>query len=166
MRYADGFRRQCVERMLGEEQITTTGLACETGVSSTTLSRWRAEGRSVSEMKTPQRDDIPPAQRSAQEKLRLVTEASNLEDGDLGAFLRREGIHVADLDAWRQEFIALMNGTRSEKSSDQRRIRELERELGRKEKALAEYAALLVLQKKVQAIWGDEASDTPPKTDT
>jgi transposase len=45
-------------------------------------------------------------------------------------------------------------------SEDAKRIKKLERELRRKEKALAEAAALLVLQKKVQAIWGDEDDDT------
>ena len=44
------------------------------------------------------------------------------------------------------------------------RIKELERELRRKDKALAETAALLVLKKKVQAIWGDEDDDTEPKS--
>ncbi len=48
-------------------------------------------------------------------------------------------------------------------SPEKRRIRELERELGRKEKALAEAAALLVLQKKARALWGDEDDDTPPR---
>ena len=46
-----------------------------------------------------------------------------------------------------------------------RRVRELERELNRKEKALAEAAALLVLKKKAQAIWGDEDDDTDPRND-
>ena len=44
---------------------------------------------------------------------------------------------------------------KTEKKADRQRIRQLERELRRKEKALAEAAALLVLQKKAQAIWGD-----------
>ena len=39
--------------------------------------------------------------------------------------------------------------------SERQRVKELERELRRKEKALAETAALLVLRKKMEAIWGD-----------
>ena len=50
-------------------------------------------------------------------------------------------------------------------SAEARRVRDLERELQRKEKALAEAAALLVLKKKAQAIWGDEDDDTDPKND-
>ena len=48
---------------------------------------------------------------------------------------------------------------------DSRKVRELEKELRRKDKALAEAAALLVLQKKAQALWGDEDDDTGPKSD-
>ena len=47
------------------------------------------------------------------------------------------------------------NKLKASQKDDQKRIKHLERELKRKEKALAEVAALLVLQKKVQAIWGD-----------
>ena len=55
--------------------------------------------------------------------------------------------------------------TKEKRATEQKRVRELERELRRKDKALAEAAALLVLQKKVQAIWGDGDDDTPPKSD-
>ena len=48
---------------------------------------------------------------------------------------------------------------REQTKEDQKRIRALEKELNRKEKALAEVAALLVLRKKAQAIWGDTSED-------
>ena len=51
------------------------------------------------------------------------------------------------------------------KSPEARRIRELEKELRRKDKALAETAALLVLKKKANAIWGDEDDDTAPSSE-
>ena len=43
-------------------------------------------------------------------------------------------------------------------------MRELEKQLRRKDRALAEAAALLVLQKKIQALWGDEDDDTEPRS--
>ena len=59
---------------------------------------------------------------------------------------------------------ALQNGLSKkrtrEKSDAAKRIRALEKELRRKDKALAETAALLVLKKKVQEIWGDEDDPT------
>ena len=69
------------------------------------------------------------------------------------------------MQQWRKE---MLNGLETAspakknkgKSPEAKRIRELERELYRKEKALAETAALLVLKKKAQAIWGDEGNYT------
>lgn len=165
MTYADGFRKQCIERMLGEEQITTTALARETGVSSTTLSRWRLEARSLGGMTTGP-DGGSRSKRSAEEKLRLVSEAMGLDDEQLGEFLRREGVHASELDVWRRQFVTLMDGARSQVAGDQRKVRELERELARKDKALAEFAALVALQKKAKAIWGDGDDATPPKSES
>ena len=44
-------------------------------------------------------------------------------------------------------------------ATEKQRNKELERELRRKEKALAETAALLTLRKKAAAIWGGKGED-------
>ena len=87
-----------------------------------------------------------------------------MKDAELGEFLRRSGLHEATLAEWRA---AALEGLAPRKVSGKegKRVRELERELRRKERALAEAAALLVLQKKAQAIWGDEDENTDPRTD-
>jgi hypothetical protein len=101
---------------------------------------------------------------SGTEKLRVVTEARGLSEHELGALLRREGLHAADLAAWQTAAeAALSEGPRTSRSADARRIHELEREVRRKDAALAETAALLVLKKKVQAIWGDGDAITDPR---
>lgn len=109
---------------------------------------------------TPRR----PRDWSPEEKLNAVIEAQALSEDELGAFLRRKGLHEAQLEEWRTLILAGLQGhsprTGAKPSTgDARRIRELEKELDRKDKALAETAALLVLQKKVQALWGD--ADAP-----
>ena len=76
-----------------------------------------------------------------------MLEASRLSDEQLGAFLRREGLHEATLREWRAAALEAL-GTPKTARAETRRVRELERELRRKDKALAETAALLVLQKK------------------
>lgn len=102
------------------------------------------------------------------EKLRVLLEARGLGESELAALLRREGLHETDLTAWQAAAeAALSPGRRAspspERQRDQRRIHELERELRRKEAALAETAALLVLKQKVQEIWGDEGDATDPR---
>lgn len=104
-----------------------------------------------------------PADWTAQERLQVVLEASKLSEADLGSFLRSKGLHEASLTEWRGAMLeALRNPAKV--SPEARRVRELERELDRKEKALAEAAALLVLKKKVQTIWGDEGDSTQPRS--
>jgi hypothetical protein len=118
----------------------------------------------VSESKPPSRrpNDWKPT-----DKLRILAETEGLEGEELGVVLRREGLHEADLAEWRQAAIAALGGGAkpAQGSAEGRRVRELEKQLRRKDKALAEAAALLVLQKKVQAIWGDEDDDTNKETD-
>jgi transposase-like protein len=100
-----------------------------------------------------------PQDWTAQEKLNAVIEAASVSEQELGAFLRRKGLHEAQLNEWRQVVLAGLDqrpgGASKKRTPQARRVRELERELARKEKALAEAAALLVLQKKARAIWGD-----------
>ena len=94
-----------------------------------------------------------------------MTEADALSEEELGVFLRRRGLHRAHLRQWREQIVAGLKAPRSKKASPEaRRIRELEHELQRKDKALAETAALLVLKKKVHQIWGDEDGDTTPRS--
>jgi transposase len=150
--------------MAGPEAISANRLSQEVGIGQPTLSKWRrqAEGR----MRSVKLDSPPrrPEDWSPEERLRVVLEASRLSDDELGAFLRREGLSEAVLEEWRT---AALDALRPQKkpSADSRRVRELEKQLRRKDKALAEAAALLVLQKKAQAIWGDEDDDTGPKSD-
>ena len=84
-----------------------------------------------------------------------------MNEVDLGEYCRRRGIYPEQLRVWREacerandwERAATTRITRETKD-DKKRIQKLERELARKEKALAEAAALMILRKKAEAIWG------------
>lgn len=174
--YSDSFKRKMVQRLLLPNAPTATALAQEVGVPQPTLSRWvRSVGTvvSVSNKNTPVPASRPrrPEDWTAQERLRVVNEARGLSEQELGAFLRREGLHEETLAQWRKavEEAALEAlqpaGPPRARGGDRKRIKQLERELARKDKALAEAAALLVLKKKAQAIWGDEDDDTNGESD-
>lgn len=115
----------------------------------------------------PPRSVRRPGDWSPAEKFRVLAETEGLEGEELGVVLRREGLHEADLTEWRRAALAALGGGAKAPpaSTETRRVRELEKQLRRKDKALAEAAALLVLQKKVQAIWGDEDDDTNREPD-
>jgi uncharacterized protein HemX len=81
--------------------------------------------------------------------------------------LRSKGLLSTDLDAWRNQAIASLSDSQSERRRSEgaaRRIKELERELDRKDRRLRASEALLDLQKKVREIWGDEGDPIPPKS--
>ena len=170
MVYSEKFKSRMVAKMVGPHAVSASVLAAEVGMSQPTLSRWVREAHTVpgmakksrrsKEKARPQR----PQDWSPEEKLRVVVESRGLTDDELGAFLRKEGVHQAQVEEWSATAHSSLLARKGAKkaSAESKRIRELERELRRKEKALAEAAALLVLKKKAQAIWGDEEDDTGP----
>jgi transposase len=169
-------KQKLIQRMLMPGGRSVSSLARETGVGESTLHRWRLNAATLGDMSKrrkppadPLRSSEPrrPDDRSPDEKLRLVLEAGSLGEASLGEFLRRHGLHEDDLAAWRQAALSGLSAPpiMQAKQGDARRVRELEKELRRKDAALAETAALLVLKKKVQAIWGDEDDDTTPRRD-
>jgi hypothetical protein len=95
------------------------------------------------------------------EKVRVLSAASKLTGSDLTAMLQREGLMLAELEQWR---LALGEDAKASVAST-RRIRDLERELARKEKALAEAAALLILKKKLDHVWEGEGEDTDDESE-
>jgi len=168
-----------VQKMAGPNGKSATSLSEDVGVSQATLSRWLKEAGTVPAVskrkKTKKQRTAVTGKRpqdwSAEEKLQAVLEAAALDADELGEFLRRKGLHEAQLEEWREqvskgalEELGSSSRRRSKKASaESKRIRELEKELRRKDKALAEAAALIVLKKKAQAIWGDEDDDTDPR---
>ncbi len=179
--YSEAFRSRMVARLVGPRAVSANALSQEVGVSQVALSRWlRDVGtvRSVGGMTQSSGKKKSTKLWTGAEKLRVLTEAAGLSESDLGALLRREGLHEAQLADWRLSAEAALGaiaprGGRAKVSSEAiealqaaartaDRIKELEREVRRKDKALAETAALLVLKKKVQEIWGtwEDEDDT------
>ena len=169
MEYSQGFKARMIQRMSGPEAISAGALSREVGVAQSTLSGWRRQAATILAMSQNDKTDkagLPPDKRPTEEKFRIVMEAARLSDEELGAFLRREGVHESHLQSWRTEMLEAFKSAaqpprgRRRSAADTKRIKALERELKRKDKALAETAALLVLQKKVQALWEDEDNGT------
>ncbi len=167
--YSQGFREALLQKMLGPAAKSLRTLAKESGVPQSTLSRWRHAASTLSSMSTDTQGKTPKSTRDwpAAQKLSLISEAASIPPLDLGAFLRSKGLLSTDLDAWRNQAIAALSDSQSERRRSEgaaRRIKELERELDRKDRRLRASEALLDLQKKVREIWGDEGDPIPPKS--
>lgn len=169
--YSSAFKAEMVKKLTLPGGPSATSFSGEVGVSQSTLSRWMREaggaGRVVGMAKIKRKiksGSKRPQDWTAEEKLQAVLETASLAEEDLGGYLRQRGLHRATVDRWRGQMLrglAHLAGTKS--SSEEKRIQSLEKELLRKDKALAEAAALLVLQKKVQALWGDEDENMTPR---
>lgn len=161
--------------MVGPGKLSASALSKEVGVAQPTLSLWlKSAGRvsavSDDEKPKPKPKVMRPEAWTPQKKLAAVMEAARLSDAELGAWLRREGLTEEHLRQWRdalEERASAVFEPREPRVSaeSRRRVLELERELKRKDKALAETAALLVLQGKVQALWAGEDAPTRPSSD-
>ena len=122
-----------------------------------TLERWRAQALA----------DGPGGgggQRwTAAARLEAVIATAAMDEAARSAWCRERGLYAAELDAWKRDAIAGLGEPRAasaaEARQDRRRVKELERELQRKDKALAETAALLVLAGKLSAVFpgGEDA---------
>ena len=130
-------------------------LSRESGVTQQSLSRWLQEARSL-----PVMADQPKPLRnwSVEQKARVLADACQLDGEELTALLERERVKRAEYEQWR---LALEEGGAASTSTS-KRIRQLERELARKEKALAEAAALLILKKKWTPCLGRTRTTTRP----
>ena len=96
------------------------------------------------------------------DKFQIIIETSSMNELELGEYLRKNGILREELDSWIKSARESVEETKASSAAllaSQRENKELQRELRRKEKALAEAAALLVLSKKARAIWGEPGDD-------
>jgi len=151
------FRRAAVEKFHSRGSRSVQEVARVLGVSSWSLYQWTKRYGNDDGMKKNRR----PGDRSVQEKLKAVIEFEGLEGDKQGEYLRRQGLHSDHIAGWKKSMEAgLESGggdnqaTRAERARDKRKIKELEKELQRKDRALAETTALLVLKKKADLIWG------------
>lgn len=168
--YTEAVKARLVARLMGPHAVSAAELAKETGISQASLSRWRQSAanipvmpsksvpKSKSSKASPRSVGPTGRRRGGADKLALVVRAEGLEGEELGAFLRREGVHMAELEGWRKLAEEALSGAR--RPAPSKELRALRADLARKEKALAETAALIVLKKKVAAIWGDGDDDT------
>jgi transposase len=151
--YSVAFKEKMVARLVGKNAPSANRLAREVGVSQDALSRWVREARSLPIVAQDKRRIF-----TLEKKIEILAASAVLEGEELVAYLEREQVKLAELERWR---LALdEDGTGSLAAT--KRIRKLERELARKEKALAEAAALLVLKKKLEDYYSegeDESTD-------
>ena len=158
IRYSEEKKAAILKRMLPPERSSIAKLSVELGVSESCLYNWRLKAQKAGALVPHSKQ--PPEQWSSANKFTVVLETARLNEAELSAYCRQKGLFVEQVKTWRLACETANDRTdhlgieaRKASKADQKRIRDLERELQRKEKALAEAAALLILRKKLEAFY-------------
>jgi transposase len=158
-RYSAAFKQKMVTKLIGKGAPSANRLAQETGVSQESLSRWYRLAHTIPAVA---QDQTRPRKFTPEQKAEIVATAAKLEGEQLTAYLLREQVRLGELERWR--FALADDGAGSPAAG--KRIKALERELLRKDKALAEAAALLILKKKLEDYFSEgEDENTDEETD-
>lgn len=145
--------------MLPPNNVAIRQLSQEEGISEATLHKWRAEARGKGQLLPDA--DAGPEGWSSRDKFAAVLETAALNDADLAEYCRKRGLYPAQIAAWRSACEQANDWDRASSArlgratkDEKKRVKDLERELARKDRALAETAALLVLRKRWQRSGG------------
>jgi transposase len=157
--YSNGFKEAMVQKLLMPGAMGLTEFAKVNGVGYANLRRWRENYVKGRGMKTSK------DKWTAKEKLRILIETSLMSEHELGEYLRKKGLHASDLKQWEEDSTSGLESKRGRPKKDvevfelRQQKKELEKQLRRKDKALAEMSARVILLKKSHLIFQDTEDD-------
>jgi transposase-like protein len=166
--YSSELKENILAKMLPPNNLGVPQLARETGIPRDTLYGWRRQALGQGHL--PATSGSTVQSLASEEKFAVVMETATLNELELGEYCRRKGLFAEQIAMWREtcrEANAPLasKAERAERRAERAEIQRLNREVLRKDKALAEAAALLVLQKKVRAIWEESEDALSPFSD-
>ena len=158
--YSAEFKANITAKLLPPHNADVGQLSQQTGIPKDTLYSWRCRARQAQGLSSLSQNSKTGERWSSEAKFAVVIETAALNQAELGEYCRKRGLYPEQIQTWRRACEQANPGAGRPQLSeaaqaDRQRIRELERELRRKEQALAETAALLVLRKKARAIRGE-----------
>ena len=161
MSYSPERREAVLKKMLPPNQRSIPDLAREEGIAEPTLYAWRTKARNEGRL-MPDSTNTPEGW-SSRDKFSAVLETATMSQAEVAEYCRSKAIHTSQIEAWREACMQANDWERESnaqlksatKAAD-KRTKKLEAELLRKEKALAEAAALLVLRGKLNALYGED----------
>lgn len=163
-RYNKEFKENIIIQMMPPNNKSVSQLAKETGVSEQSLYKWKKAAK-ASGMATPA-GESSSERWSSEDKFLIVMETARMNQAELATYCRKKGLYVEQVEAWKDACMNANGGVskqaktlKKDLKEKDNEVKQLSKELRRKESALAEAAALLVLQKKVQAVWGENEDE-------
>jgi transposase-like protein len=160
-KYSPEQKQAILSKILPPQSRSVKEVALEDGVNYQTLYYWLQQARKSSQTLP---DKQPPTSNlSDTAKFSVVIEAASLSEVELSQYCREKGLYPEQVHGWKSECMlgfqhskGLKTAEIKQSKADRQEIKQLKKELQRKEKALAETAALLALRKKLTALWEDD----------
>ena len=171
-RFTNSFKIHAVSKVLSRaEDISVMDIADSLDVGYSTLQKWIRKSKDQELEISPFNETYQlskekrPQDWSLEERLEIVIACGALDNEAISELCREKGLYPHHVKQWKVDFTSgKASATEQNKHSDTKSLRHenkaLKKELNRKEKALAETAALLVLQKKVNVIWGSDEDNS------
>lgn len=160
-RYSVERKESILNKLLPPSNLTVSEVAKQEGIAYQTLYTWRTKAKKLGKPVPGKKSSTEDW--SAETKLAVIVETMSLTESELSQYCREKGLYLEQVKSWKE---ACLQGFQSNESSskevqrqgkaDKAEIKTLKKELRRKEKALAETAALLVLRKKLNALWEED----------
>jgi len=164
-RYSAERKEAVLKKMLPPYNMTVTEVSREEGISEQTLYNWRKQAKQQGQVVPGSKPT--PDHWSAETKFAVVMETAALSESELSQYCREKGLYPEQVHHWKAECMqGFQSSAQQQKTlkqqikADRAKIKQLKRELREKEKALAETAALLVLRKKLHALWDHEDEES------
>jgi transposase len=158
MKYSKSFRNAILKKVLPPESRSVYAVAKEAGIAGVTINSWLAKLKDGT-LTVGQDGDDPVNERSMKEKFDLLLEHQKIPEENEGEWLRQKGLHSEHISLFKQELTSLMADKSDEKDKrirDQEKlIKQQQKEILRKESALAEVVAILTLKKKLDSKRGN-----------
>ena len=156
-KFSEEQKRMWVKKFLTRGSQSIDVFCRENALASSAVYRWVSIYGRTPDMKPLART---PQAWTPEEKFKAVMAFDSLAVEEQGTYLRREGVHAEHIEMWREKMKKSLEPESADKRSERGemvyKILDLEKELSRKDKALAEAAAIIILKKKVDSIWGSE----------
>lgn len=170
-RFTQAYKIQAVEKALTRSETTNlVEIAESLSIGYSTLQKWIAQSRKQEFESVPRNElssltnmvkEKRPQDWNLEERLNMIIACGSLDEKAVSELCRKQGIYPYHVEQWKLDFVSKNTlGNKAKAQSEDKALKQenkaLKKELNRKDRALAETAALLVLQKKVNAIWGND----------
>lgn len=159
--YSSDLKEKVIKLMLPPHNISVRELTEKHNISEQSLYKWKKAAKANGAV--VQNHSGKKEKYSNEVKLNIIIETAGLNNQELSEYCRKKGIYTNEIKSWKSSFITGKTETetiiKQELKSKDAELKSVKKELHRKEKALAEAAAILVLRKKVQAIWNSDEED-------